>query len=166
MRNNVILVTIACLVFMASVNLFAQDAENVELVGRINYWIGAFDIVVDSNLAYVATGSSGLQIVDVTDPENPEVTGYWDGDGVSSLTKSGNYVYVLAGSYQDESMLFVLDVSNPENPDLVGELDIPGYTVEIDVNGDYVYVAAREAGLRIIDISDSENPDEDAFLDN
>ena len=72
MRITIISIIIICVVLIAGADLFAQDAENVEQVGRIyNQWSYIFDVVVVGDLAYVAAGGSGLQIVDVSDPENP-----------------------------------------------------------------------------------------------
>ena len=86
MRITIILFTIICIAFLVSADLFAQDHENVEQVGRIyNHWDSAEDVFVVGNLAYVAAGRSGLQIVDVSDPENPEVIGYWDDNPGSAI---------------------------------------------------------------------------------
>jgi len=74
------LTTVLCILFLSvSDRLFAQDAENVEHVGRIyNQWLNTYNIVIEDNLAFVAAGRTGLQIVDVSDPENPESLSYWD----------------------------------------------------------------------------------------
>jgi hypothetical protein len=80
-----------------SVALQAQDHENVEQVGRIyNYWDYAFDLEVVGDLAYIAAGVSGLQIVDVSDPDNPEIIGYWDDNPgyAYGVTVSDDYAYL------------------------------------------------------------------------
>ncbi len=65
------------ILLILSVVVQAQDHENVEQIGRIyNQWEAALDVVVVENLAYVVTGLSGLQIVYVSNPENPEIIGY------------------------------------------------------------------------------------------
>ncbi len=103
---------------------FGQDAENVELVGRIyNYWDDALDVVVENDLAYVATGNSGVQIVDVSEPENPTVIGFWM-DEVSSievLTIADEYVY--AGD--DRRGLHVVNINDPEDPVKAGFFSLP-----------------------------------------
>ncbi|MBT3234146.1 MAG: hypothetical protein HN356_15205, partial [Calditrichaeota bacterium] len=80
-----------------SPDLFAQEHENVEQVGRIyNHWDNADDICVVGDLAYVAAGFSGLQIVDVSDPENMRVVGYWDKNpsNARKVAVSVEYVYL------------------------------------------------------------------------
>ena len=87
MRNAILLLTIICITLTVNINLFARDHENVEQVGRIyNQWDAAYDVVVVGELAYVATGLSGLQIVDISDPENPEIIGYWDDNPGSDIS--------------------------------------------------------------------------------
>ena len=72
MKSLMIIFTFLALVLMTG-SIYTQDAENVEQVGRIyNQWDKVNDVVVVDNLAYVAAGYSGLQIVDVSNPENPD----------------------------------------------------------------------------------------------
>jgi len=76
MYNTTLFLTIICIIFTVSHEVNAQDHENVEQVGRIyNPWDAARDVVVVADLAYVAAGRSGLQIVDVSNPEHPEEVG-------------------------------------------------------------------------------------------
>ncbi len=43
---------------------------------------------------------------------------------------------------------------------LVGSCDMPGQALNLDVSEGYAYIAVRDEGLFVIDISDPENPDE------
>ncbi|NQT33862.1 hypothetical protein HQ587_01625, partial [bacterium] len=116
MRITIILIISICIALTACADLFAQDHENVEQVGRIyNLWENANDVVVFGDLAYVAVGVSGLQIVDVSDPENPEIIGYWDDNPEYSygVAVSGDYAYIADW----RSGLCVISVSDPENPE-------------------------------------------------
>ncbi|RLC64716.1 MAG: hypothetical protein DRI01_02885, partial [Chloroflexi bacterium] len=47
----------------------------------------------------------------------------------------------------------------------VGFCDIPGSAADVFVSGDYAYVAAGNAGLRVIDVSNPEEPDEVGFYE-
>ena len=53
-----------------------------------------------------------------------------------------------------DDLLRVLDASDPANPIELSTANIPEAPRDLDVEGDYAYVAAGEAGLRIIDVSD------------
>src|SRR6185436_12656351 len=50
-------------------------------------------------------------------------------------------------------------------PVVLSAIDIPGYANNVDVSGDYAYVAAGAAGLQVVDISDRKHPAIVASLD-
>jgi hypothetical protein len=60
----------------------------------------------------------------------------------------GNYVYLAIGQ-----KLLVLDVSDPANPVPVSKLLLPRVATDLVVDGDILYVAAGDAGIRVVDIS-------------
>ncbi|GGW96886.1 hypothetical protein GCM10007391_33710 [Alteromonas halophila] len=44
-------------------------------------------------------------------------------------------------------------------------IDIPGYANNVDISGDYAFIAAGAAGLQVVDVADRENPQVVAELD-
>ena len=59
----------------------------------------AYGVAVSGNYAYVADGSPGLQVIDVSNPANPQRVGGYDTSGTArSVAVSGNYAYVAAGT--------------------------------------------------------------------
>jgi len=161
MRNTIVLIASICVALTAIADLFAQDHENVEQVGRIyNQWDAARDVVVVGNLAYVATGWSGLQIVNITDPENPEIVGYWDYiNEASDVAVSGDYAYVADG----ESGLRVISVSDPEHPEEVGYYDTPGYAYGVALSEDGLIYVADYTNVGIYRFTDPARVD-DSFI--
>ena len=115
-------------------------------------------ITVSGNYAYVADGTSGLAIIDISDLVNPGAPVYRATDYKAlNITLSGNYAYVT----DQLSGLAIIDISDPTNP------GSPSYTatnansgtaLAVAVSGNYAYVAASFAGLVIINISDPTNP--------
>ena len=75
------------------------------------------------------------------------------GGGAWGVAVQGNYAYVGEGS-----SFLVLNVSNPSSPLLVGRLPLPGTIRKISLFGQYAYVAAHDAGLLVVDISDPAAP--------
>ena len=142
----------------------AQDAENVELVGRIyNQWDEANDVVVVDDLAYVATGLSGLQIVDVSDPEYPITTGIWDDCiSVSNVEVSGEYAQVV----DDSDTLCVINISNPQDPYLVSRYGTQDHIYDLSISDNFAYAVIRNSGLHIIDIRDPENLNEVGYYEH
>ncbi len=62
---------------------------------------------------YVAYGTAGLRIIDVTNPSNVTLLGTADLGGDSrAVVASGNYAYVAAR----DSGVYVVDVTNPASP--------------------------------------------------
>ncbi len=155
MRYTVLLLAIICIALAVNVDLFAQDSLNVQQVGRIyNYWQGPADVFVQGDYAYIATGSSGLQILDVSDLDLIRVISQCEDNpkDARSVFIQDDYAYVIGGSG-----FLVIDISDPEHPDELSCSDIPGD--EIMVEGNYAYVTAGRDGLKIIDISDPESPE-------
>jgi hypothetical protein len=74
-------------------------------VGSVNTPGWAWGVVVSGSYAYVADGSSGLQVVDVTDPQAPVIVGSVDTPGYAQgVAVSGSAAYVADG----ESGLHIL----------------------------------------------------------
>jgi len=112
-------------------------------------------VYVSGNYAYVADGSSGLAVIDISNPTNPgtpvyaEMFEYTFGDA-RGVYVSGNYAYVA-----DYGMgLAFIDISNPTNPVLDYFKETTGYAYEVYKSGNYAYVADGASGLAVFDISD------------
>lgn len=116
-------------------------------------------IAVSGNYAFVTGNglrqSSTFFAVDISDPSNPVrppgssvISLPWN---VASITISGHYAYVAAGS------LFVLDITDPLHPALAGT-SISSGVYGVGLSGDLAYVADYNHGLDAIDISDPAHP--------
>jgi len=115
----------------------------------------ATDVYVSGDYAYVADGESGLAVIDISNPTNPEMPMYEDTTGEAfGVYVSGDYAYVA----DDDSGLAVIDVSDPTNPGTPVYEDTTGYAHGVYVSGDYAYVAIGSWGLAVIDISNPANP--------
>jgi hypothetical protein len=127
--------------------LFPQDGLGTS--GR------ASEVVLPGNYAYVANEIAGLQVIDVSDPANPQRMGGYDTSGESyGVAVAGNYAYVADGT----AGLQVIDVSDPANPKRVGGYNTSGSAREVALSGNYAYAADGYAGLQVIDVSNPANP--------
>jgi len=149
------------------------EVEDVEKIAR-HYatnptFVGSYDtpdsargVTVSGNYAYVADGYSGLQIIDIGNPESPTLKGSYNTPGWAwGVTVSGNYAYVA----DRNSGLQIIDISNPESPTFKGSYNTPGGALGVTLSGNYAYLAYYSpnyasgfSGLQIIDISDVTNP--------
>ena len=115
----------------------------------------ANNVDVANRYAYVASGASGLTVVDVVDPANPHIIGSLDTPGTSIDVKvTGNLVYLADG----ESGLQIIDVSDPTLPVLVSSHDTGGVAQDLQVVFDRVYIADGKGGLEVVDVSDPSQP--------
>jgi hypothetical protein len=115
----------------------------------------ANNVDVSGDFAYVAAGSAGLQVVDVTDRRAPHIVGSLDTPGnANDVRVVGKRAYVADGS----AGLRVIDITNPSAPTLLGALDTAGDATDVFVVGDRAYVADGVAGLQIVDVSNPQSP--------
>jgi hypothetical protein len=140
---------------MAAMPLTTANTQNVEYVGSYDTPGSANDIFVAGDYAYVADGSSGLQIINISDPSIPTLTGSYDTQHYASgVFLVGNCAYVV----DDFAGLQIINISNPSSPTLVGSYDTPGFAFGVFVTGNNAYVADDICGLQIINISDPSSP--------
>jgi len=143
-------------------------AQEIVPLGRLfNYWDSALDVVVDGDYAYVATGLSGLQIVDISEPENPRVVGIFDDIDreMYKLVKVGTKVYALT-----EVGVHVVNVGNPPNPHEIGYQETGSFSWAIAVINDLLFVGKtddeRGAPNGSLWVYDVREPEEIALLDS
>jgi hypothetical protein len=115
----------------------------------------ATGVAVSGTTAYVADGTAGLQIIDISNPAAPVLRGTCDTPGSAyGVAVSGSTAYVA----DDVAGLQVVDVTNPAVPILKGAYDTPGNAVAVAVSGATAYVADAASGLMIIDVSNPAAP--------
>ncbi len=111
-------------------------------------------LFLDKNHIFAADRSV-FKIIDISNPDQPEITASLDHDeyGVYSIYVSGSYAYV--GSY---TALYIYDISDPSAPFLATKYDFPGAVYDLVIENNYALIAGVNAGLTILDISDPLNP--------
>ncbi len=139
-----------------------KDPSTIVLIGQetkltnanLNFWIDDY--------VYVADGRDGLKVF------NHKVN--FDYDSQEQTIQQGQYndvvvkdgiAYIAAGDFG----LQVFDITNPSNPVNKFYLDIDiqknnrDLATSLDISGDKIYLAFKEEGLRVYDISDDkQNP--------
>jgi hypothetical protein len=112
---------------------------------------GTRSVFVSGNYAYVGT-SSGLEIVDVTNPTVPTHKGKIETGGAGPVFVAGSYAYITNGTLQ------IIDVSNRTAPMLKYNLGLSG-AMAVYVSGVYAYVVAGDySGNGFLQIVDVSNP--------
>ena len=146
------------------------DASNPAMprqVGRIILADSIFEDVAVADQRAVLVGSSGLWIVDVSDPVAPRLISHSrKPDRGKAVVVRGNLVYV-AGATLDldqpgQNGLVVVDVSDPAAPVLAGSVRLPADAYSLAVEGDRAYVGVA-GGMPIVDVSDPAAPRQTGF---
>ena len=121
--------------------------------GNSNFGFVPNTVHVAGNLAYVANGNGGIQILDVTVANKPVLVGGFETTGKAyGVYASGNYAYVADG----QGGLQITDVTDPANPVRKGGYDADASGIY--VSGNLAYVADGTAGLQILDVTNPANP--------
>jgi hypothetical protein len=108
----------------------------------------SYEVKVAGNYAYVADEDSGLQVVDISAPLTASLVGsaVLSGNAAESIDFDNGFIFVNDYSYGLE----VVDISNPLLPVELTHLETPGYKIDIDVQGNYAYLASYYGGVRIV----------------
>jgi len=146
-----------CAYVAAAFKLWVIDISNTgqpTVVGSCPARGPALGVAISGDYAYVADLHEGLTVIDIHDPAQPTLAGFVATPGLAhDVAVAGAYVYVA-----DYSQLVVVDVSNPADPQQAAVVDTPGTATGLAIALPYAYVADGHRGLRIIDVSDPQQP--------
>jgi len=112
-------------------------------------------LYVEGNLAYVARGLDGMAIVDLSDPEAPNIVVEFDPSTsfyALDVVVKGNTAYVSGGPG-----LSLWDVKEPANPEPIASIQIPFGGRALEVVGNSAFVVA--GGLAVVGVGNPESPD-------
>jgi len=109
----------------------------------------AMKVMVHGNYAYVAHRQQGLQVVDISDINNPVHVGGIDTIGLAtSIDIKDNRAVVSSGS----GGVYLFDISNPTTHQLLNRLTSAGFTNQAKFYEDKLIVAGRDTGISIYKI--------------
>ncbi|WP_443190685.1 Ig-like domain-containing protein [Pseudomonas indica] len=130
------------------------------LMGRVDMpYPDVYGLTRSGNLALVANGNGGVQVIDISNMRAPYHVGYIKPNGFSRDVKVvGHYAYIAAS----EEGVVVADLSTPAMP-IVARVDTLGIANRLHLVGNQLYVtdmagAGDSARLSRIDISEPDQP--------
>ncbi len=170
--------------YMPGLRIFdISDPLHPQMVGSCyNDSTTAWYITLNDTIAYISF-QSRLRVVDISNPETPDEIGYCDSELCfrSEIAYSDDYLFAVIGNYDDWSFVSI-DVSDPASPVVSGswadEEEVLGEAIangplRIKIRNNYAFLTGFDGGNRnpspgtiILDISDPENPDLIAQIDN
>jgi hypothetical protein len=142
--------------FVSHLQVFdiATNATSPLLVGDLPLPPGqAHDVSVAGTHAYLACGSGGFDVVDISNPTSPQLKGGIEtpGDVYSVTAASASLVFFGTSS------LNIADVSNPNSPALVARVHV-SQALGVALNGTHAFIAGSSAGVKVVDVSNPVAP--------
>lgn len=147
-----------------------SNPQNPALLSFLDTPGSGLDLAVSGDIACVADGSSDLLIYNISDTQNPFLTGSLDLNQnnlntIKTVTISGNIAYLTGICEVSEeyytSRLWLVDLSNPSEPSLLGFYGIAGdgYSVQIPISviDSIAYITVGNS-LYILNVADPQNP--------
>ncbi|MBD3407143.1 MAG: hypothetical protein GF411_13575 [Candidatus Lokiarchaeota archaeon] len=144
---------------------------SIKQLGHID--IPAYGVAIQDKFAYIAAGTKGLHVYDISEPMNPiQVEVYNQQGAVWDVNVKGQSLYVIFGScdtsdgkWCSQSNLYILDLSYPNQPEEIGfyALSEKGYdryhqSQKLEILDDYAYIKEAWGQLHILDISNRYKP--------
>lgn len=145
-----------------------RDPSNPIPIGEVSpmYNMCPVQIVISGNYAYMRDNNGGVNILDISNPVNPSLVGYFLDGPYNALAVQGSYAYTLGGLGGNFGGVIIYDISNPSMPTFVSTYKPEGdrgFYDSIIVEGNYAYAFGSSmwgAGpfTGVIDISDPTHP--------
>ncbi len=118
----------------------------------------AYDVKVDGDYVFVA--ADNMDVIDISNLSTPFIAQTFSSmDDIRSIFLNGDYLFSSEGSF-----LEILNIQQPTNTYLEGSLERPYWLQEVRIGEGIAYIADMgeiylvPGGLKIVDISDQENP--------
>jgi len=117
-----------------------------------------FDVALSGSNAYVASGDSGLLIIDISNPACPQKIAQVETTRTAQrVLVSGDFTYLTNNNFTKGethwSHLLIIDISEPGNPELVDTVETTGYQGNPVKAGDYICFVDWST-VTVIDVSD------------
>lgn len=117
-----------------------SNLDSISMVSLYPYQNYGFQIAVEYPYLYMACSNTAMEIIDISDPANPQFIGAYDSLSSKNISLFENYA--LLKKY---NALYLMDISNPQNPSLLSSYSIANIwstTEEVCVFYPYLYVPA------------------------
>jgi len=133
--------------------LDVSGTSNPAPVERIRFKGTISDVFLSGNRVYAAGWVSGLQIIDVSNPQTPAVIGSFKTNAYSVYVSNNRaYVSLAQGGVQ------IINVTQPTTPVLMGSIPGTGFVHNIWVSGNRAYLAGLQTGLHVYDVTQPSTP--------
>lgn len=121
-------------------------------LGSARYSAASFN----GDVAYLFLPTGGLQTVDLSDPDAPQLVGSLGSlPGVSSCLVAGSFLYIAVGT----TGIGMYDISLPTQPRFAGVVETPGEATAMLRRGRLLLLADGSAGLQVFRLARDGTPE-------
>jgi PKD repeat protein/surface antigen len=114
----------------------------------------AYDIALSGDYACIADFSSGMQVIDVTDPASPSTVGSVFTLGIAyGVEAFADYAYITTLNAD----LYVLSIADPMNPVILGSENVMYPAFDLAVGNGHAYVGAQYS-FQVVDLTIPTSP--------
>jgi hypothetical protein len=114
-------------------------------------------IAISGNYVYVAVGSTGMEVFDISDTANPNSVAVVAGAGsgyAEGINVTAPYAYLANGGN-----LTIFDVNDPTNPSQVSAYEVDGGWIQDAKSiSNYIYVCDWGVGVHVLNVSSITDP--------
>ena len=131
-----------------------QDPTNPILVGQFNRGNRDMDVEVVGTTLYLADPDRGLEVVNGTNPSNPQIittlpiTGAWD------IWRVNNLLYLGCHS----NGVRIINITNPITPNIIGTYSSDGDVYALAGDHDILYVGNFYGRIEVLNVSNPAQP--------
>jgi hypothetical protein len=123
--------------------------------GNVKYKDGVRHITLHNNLMLVTNYWAGLQVLDISDIQNPTEIAFFPADDESfATTVAGEFAYLA----NHAKGVTVFDLSDLSQIRKVAGIKLPGNAYQVEATGQNLYVAMGDSGIAMVNIADMTNP--------
>ena len=129
--------------------LYIADKNSGNIISETNTPGQALAVKVIENYAYIACKEAGLQVIDISNVENPELIYSFDTSGYAqSVDVEEDYLVVGSGG----GGVYLFDISEKHHPLFLDRVDnyYIGYTYKAILNNGEVFVATKIGVVKLI----------------
>lgn len=148
-----------------------SDPTAPELLGGCVPHGESYAVAANDEYVYSAQGMTGIAIVEITDPSDPQVVGmvYDTYFPPYAIDIEGDCIYTLGSEGSkttwDPSGMVIHDISDPTAPSRRGVYHSDQGTNSVSVRGNLAYIANANGTVSVVDVSTSHHPFEVAEVE-
>ncbi len=135
-------------------DIFRQSDGRLTLSGSLPLNGKVTDYILDGERLYISEVSSGVGVLDISDPEQPRRIGFVGTPGhPGGLALYGDYLYVACSSQGVQ----IVDTRLIEPINVMASVNTPYTAFALVLDGQWIYIADYRGGLQVVDSSDPDD---------